>query len=202
MAGPSKVSIWNLALSHIGQASVESDTEDSVQADALNLVWDFARKEALRSYKWGFCTVRKALALVANYTPLEFTYAYAYPSNGLKIWKLTYDGAGEDAAGSNYKKLYDPDNNQIVLITDEEDAYVEYSYDITDTTKYDPSFVDALSHRLAASLAIPLNGTPKLAESEIIIFNGLISEAKRADSNERDVTHPNNEKSGIIDARA
>lgn len=198
----SKTEIWNLGLSHIGQSFIESPTEGTVQSIALDKVWSFVLQETLRSYKWGFSTVRAVLALVANYTPLDFTYAYAYPSKSLKIWKLTFDGAGEDTPSVKYKKLYDPANNQIVLVTDLVDAYAEYAYDVTDTTKFDPSFVTALSHRLAAEVAFPLNGDKDMAKEQIILFNGLVSEGKRDDDGERKVTHPQNEQSGFIDARA
>lgn len=198
----SKTEIWNLGLNHIGQSFIESPTEGSVQSIALDKVWSFVLQEVLRNYRWGFSTVRGALALVANYTPLEFTYAYAYPSKALKIWKVTYDGAGEDTPGEKYKKLYDPANNQLVLVTNLADAYVEYAYDVTDTTKFDPSFVVALAHRLAAEVAFPLNGDKDMAKEQIVLFNGLVSEGKRDDDGERKVGHPQNEQSGFIDARS
>lgn len=197
----SQVAIINLGLNHIGQKAISEPTEATVQAQSVARVWDYVLEETLRSFDWGFARVCAALALVSDYTPLNFTYAYAYPSKALIIWKLTYDGDDEDSIGEKYKVLYAPANNQRVILTDLEDAYAVYSYNVTDTTKFDPFFVTALSHRLAAEVAVPLNGDKAMAKDEIVIFNNLISEAKRLGFGENRRGHPANEESAYVDAR-
>ena len=201
MSGPSKIYVWNLAFTHIGQKPVESDTEQSRQRLAMSRVYDEALRDTLKAADWGFARVTVALALVSDYTPLNFTYAYAYPSKSLAIRKVTYSGAGEDTPGEKYKIEYDPTNNQEVVITDLESAYALYTYEITDTTKFSPSFVAALSHNLAAKLAVPLNGDKKMAEAQVVLFNGKVSEAKRLSESEKKEDHPSNEQSDYVDAR-
>jgi hypothetical protein len=201
MPAPTQVSIINLSLSHLGQKPIQSITEVTVQAQTAMRVWDFALKEALRSYNWGFAKVNVALAEVSTYTPLTYKYAYAYPAQCVAIRKILNEATPKQTIGEKFREMYDPNTNQIIIETDCADAYAEYTYLVTDVTKYDSYFITALSHRLATELAMPLNGDKEMAETQIKIFNDQISEAHRHSSYENLETHEANEQSAIVDAR-
>lgn len=197
----SKVGIYNLGLSHIGQQAITSPAEGSVQSIAANRVWEYALKEALASYRWGFAKTIAALALSASYEPIEFAYAYAYPSMGVRVWSIFDEGTVDKNIGERFRKVYSPTDGVRYLETDVSDAYAEYTYYITDVTLFDPHFVTALSRRLAAELAVPLNGDSELAKEQLKVFNGLTSESHRFSEHERNEVHRGNESSPIIDAR-
>lgn len=201
MAGPTQVSIINLALLHIGQTAIQSTTESTVQAQAAMRAWDFALKETLAGYNWGFAKVVAALALVATYDPVSYEYAYAYPSNCAALWRVYTEETTNRDIGEKFEVMFDPTNNQDVIATDCEDAYGEYTYILTDTTKYSPYFVTALSHRLAAELAMPLNGDAEMAKNQMAIFLNLIKDAQRISSHENNEENTCNQKSEIVDSR-
>lgn len=194
--GPSKVSIWNLALSHIGQRSVTSDQENSVQALQCRRVWDLTRQEALRKHDWGFCTNISALSELTNFTPVNWAYGYQYPVRALTIWHvysqaeasaLTIDN--DDPTGTTtittksngvpFRVVYDPTLNTKVIVTNLQDAYAEISYDVEDTTLYDAAFATCVSFLLASYCAYPLTGDKDLALNMIKLFNAALSEAER-----------------------
>ena len=196
-----QVGIINLGLSHIGQTPIVTMVETTVQREAASRVWEYILKEVLASYNWGFARVTLALTVLSNYTSLIYTYAYTYPSSCVRVWKVYGDGSTEHTIGVKFRVLYDTTNNQKVIVTDLEDAYAEYTHFQETVTEYDPYFITALSHRLAAELAVPLNGDPEMAKGQIAIFNNLIKEAHRFSAHESKETKQANEKSDIVDAR-
>jgi len=196
---PSQVEIINLALSHIAQKPIVAITEASPSAVAALRVWDLSLRDALRTGAPGFATAVVALALVATYTPLHWTYAYAYPANCLAMLKVYTEGTGDPARGEEFRELYDSVGNVKVIVSNVEDAYGEYVYLISDTTLFDASFVTAMAYRLAANLAIPLVGDKTLAESMDKKFITAASECARLDSYEQN--KPAQQKSKFLDAR-
>ena len=197
----SQVGIINLGLSHIGQKAIQSTTEATVQAVAAMRVWEFVLKETLASKQWGFANVITALAEDANYSPLDYSYAYAYPALGVRVWLVYDEETVKKTIGERFRVAYSPTYNAKIIETDVYQAYCEYTYYITDVTKYDPHFVTAISHRLAAELAIPLNGDKELAKEQMEVFNNRTSEAHRFSEHEHNEDNQANQTSGIIDAR-
>lgn len=190
MPGPSQVSIWNLALSHVAQKPVVAITDTSPQALACARVWDISLKDALRASKPGFARAIVALALHATYVPLHWTYAYAYPANAVSM-NLVYNEATQDpTVGEQFRELYIPASNEKVIVTNCESAYGEYTYNIIDTTLFDPSFVTALALKLASNLAVPLVGDRAMADSLDKKFIIAASECDRHNSYEQN-TQPN-----------
>jgi hypothetical protein len=158
-------------------------------------------REVLASYNWSFARVVVALAQVANYTPLKETYAYARPSNCMAIWAVYSEGTLDQQKGEVFREMYDPTNNQDVICCDIEDAYVEYTYYVTDTTKFEPYFVTVLSHRIAAELAKILNGDKEEAKGQIAIYTTMINEAHRHSSYSNNPDTSVKETSAFVDSR-
>ena len=177
----SKLEIANLALHHIGQKELtELTAGTSVQADAINVIWTPDLEETLRANNWKFARSIVVLVVVDDdYEPLNWTYGYAYPSSCVIVRKVYSEASTDKKIGEKFEEIYDPSETDKVIVTDCADAYAEFTYNLTDTTLFDSSFVTAFSLRLASDLAVNLNGDKEMARGEIIIFNGLIAEAKR-----------------------
>lgn len=206
MADIPGLDIINLALSHIAQKPItqaQLNGNLTVQTQAALRVWAFVLKETLRGYDWGFARVEEALVAVAaaTYEPVNYEYAYVYPANCLAIRRIFNASTSEKTIGEKFMEVYDVTNAAKRIVTDASDAYIRYTYYLTNTTLYDSYFVTAFSHRLAAELVIPLNGDKEMAKGQIAIFNNLISEAHRHSSSESNEVHEANEKSDIADAR-
>ena len=200
----SQLNIINLALSHIAQTPVtqaQLDANSTVQTQAALRIWEFARQETLRAYNWGFAKTQEALVVTTDYDPANYVYAYVYPTNCLSIRKVNAQTSLDETVSGKYEVMFDSDNSLQRIVTDIEDAYIEYTYDVDIPTIFDPTFVVAFARRLAAELAKPLNGDDTQAEGQGKIASNAISEAKRLDAGNKYESHDANEKSNFVDAR-
>lgn len=200
----SQLNIINLALSHIAQTPVTAAqliANNTVQSQAALRVWEFARKETLRAYNWGFAKTQEALAITTDYDPAVYTYAYIYPTNCVAVRKVNVRTNLDDTISGKYEIMHDPTNDLQRIVTDIEDAYIEYTYDHDTPTLWDSAFVVAFAYRLAAEMAVPLNGNPNQAEAQVKLAGDAISEAKRHDASNKHESHDGVEKSNFVDSR-
>lgn len=201
----SQLNVINLALSHIAQTAITQTQLDAltgnVQVETVLRLWESARQETLRAYNWGFAKTQVALAVTSDYDPANYTYAYVYPANCVAIRKVNVQTSIDETISGKYEIMHDPAKDLQRIVTEIEDAYVEYTYDHDTPTLWDSSFVVAFAYRLAAELSIPLNSDPKQAETMAKAAANAISEAKRHDYNSKHESHDANEKSNFVDAR-
>ncbi len=209
----SEVDIANLALSHLGDSATVASLdppEGSAQAEHCARWYAFARNALLEMHDWKFNTARVKLAQVEqNWT--EWGYAYAQPSDCLKVIAILPDGAtGDYTTGyehtsvSAYSQIGDyagrvsiytaqpftvesDENGQIVIYTNQIDAVLRYTRVVTDTSKFSPLFVMTLARLLASYLAGPvLKGDTGMAigEKQLGLAMAMLSKAGVADANQ------------------
>ena len=197
------ISIANKALRHLGMSPISSLEDDHPSVDAVVEYFAIAREETLEAHRWSFATVVELLVDNTNVDGDDYpdwSYFYNYPANALAIWNvfngtttgtLTTSFPGWDAALQTYpagskedqdfEVRYNPTNAEQVICSDLNDAYVEYTYKMTDTTLWSRKFIMALSYKLAAMMAHDLTGDANIGLKLTETFNALISEAKRLD---------------------
>lgn len=144
------VDICNLALSNIGQkATINSiaPPDASIEAQDCARFYPMALKQALAEHAWGFAVTRQALGEVADAAPASWTYAYQYPNLCLRVLSVLNEDTTDDQDTQKFIREGD------LIYTNVPDATVRYIRYITDTNKYSPEFVNALSHFLSAMLA-------------------------------------------------
>lgn len=161
----SEVEIANLALSHLGDSATVSSLsppEGSAQAERCARFYPLARDVMQEEFVWTFCTRRKLLALVANWSSGKWAYAYAVPSEMLHPISVSHPDASSDQVdvlglrpGAPFQ-LEGTDTGQVVILTNQPDAELRYTVRVRDTTKFSAQFVEALSWRLASMLAGPI----------------------------------------------
>lgn len=162
----SEVDICNLALSYLGdEATVASldPPEGSSQADHCARFYPIARDIMLDSHKWNFNTRRATLALLSTAAPSPWAYAYAAPADALDlIGVLAADAADDNSLG--VRGAYTPQpfvaevdaTGVTVIYANQADAVLRYTAHVTDSTKFSPLFVHALTMSLASMLAGPV----------------------------------------------
>jgi hypothetical protein len=148
------VDIANAALSHLGADAVVaqlSPPDGSVEAGHCARFLPIARQTALASHAWGFARKRVVLALLTNDSE-QWGYKYQLPSDCLRPRKIL--AADEldapERNGAPFEREAD------ALYTDEADAVLIYTRDITDPTKFTADFVSGLGMLLAGYLAGPI----------------------------------------------
>ena len=173
----SDVDICNTALSHLGaraQIASISPADGSVEAGYCARFYPIARREMIEASNWSFAKTRVTLAALTNDSTI-WAYAYALPSDCitplrvLQLRYLTYSSLPlpvslyvSDYDLIRYDQLFsergssDFDVEDGVLRTNEPDAVLLYKRDVTDTSKYTPTFVSSLGMLLASYLAGPI----------------------------------------------
>lgn len=144
--------ICNMALSHIGadaRVSSISPPDGSVEAGHCAMFYDAARTEMLESGNWAFSLRRGQLTEVTN-TSNAWGYAYAKPSDCMRPLRILVSGAVSDGTGAQFVQEGD------TIYCDEPEAVLVYVRDVTDSGKFTPSFVSALSFLLGAYIAGPV----------------------------------------------
>jgi hypothetical protein len=185
----SEVDICNLALARLGDvASVSSinPPEGSAQAEHCARFYPIARDLLLEMHPWSFATRRVVLAqLVAP--SWTWAYAYAAPADAVKILAVLPDTAPNDAATQPYE-IESAQDGTITILTNQEKATARYVARVTDTTRFNPLFVDALAWLLASYLAGPvIKGDAGAAMARMCMqsFMLALSAARVSDANQR-----------------
>lgn len=176
-----QVEICNMALLRLGHDRTIADLEEqSAEAGYLRTFWDSCRKATLRAGSWNFATRTVTLAASTD-TSDEWDYVYALPARCLRVLEIVnvHSKAPED------RIPYEILGKQ--LFTDQEDAKIKYIADLDDENLFDAEFVDALTYRLAAEVAMPLTQDMARQGRMVEMFRLLIGDAKAADASEHEV---------------
>lgn len=188
----SEVNIVNLALSHLGEDATVSSIdppEGSAEAEHAAMFYPIARDALLEMHEWRFATKRVLLALTTSDT-FEWRYAYALPAGMLRALAVLPETSSAEDDGKDYDQQLDASDVQIIL-TNCEAASLKYTTRITDTTRFPPLFVEALTWLLASHLAGPIikgETGRKVAASCLQTAMGFLAQAKVSDANQRKVT--------------
>jgi len=178
----SEVDICNLALSHIGaSATIASLTEQSEEAFHCNLLYADTRDTLLRAHPWGFATRHLALSDVGT-PPGNWSYRYSYPNDCLFIREILQVTTNGDPI--EYEIALSDAYNSRVILTNQEEAILIYTYKATNTLVFDPMFVTALAWKIASEVAMPLTRDEKRMQAAYQMYLSTLSEAKTFNSNE------------------
>lgn len=178
----SVIDVCNLALSHLGdgaQVISISPGDGSVQAAYCARFYPIARDVVLSAFDWSFATKRAAIAEVVNPSPDDWLYAYALPATCLRPLSALYPGvpwrnfgAGSDTGTFPFVIEAAADGTP-VMYTNLQTAVLRYIYGVTDTTRFPPLVVIAISRLLASYLAGPIikgDTGVKVAMGQLKIF--------------------------------
>jgi len=212
----SEVEICNLALGNIRAGSINSLDESGLQAETCKLRYPIVRDMLLAIADWNFAMQFEALA-VRSETIFGWVYVYQVPSDCLHISKLQLNYAtvsANDVAGSSavsrrmesyyqpdldaqvkYKRIALSDNTQVILANDS-NLRAWYRARMTDTTRFSPEFVMALSWLLAAEIAVPIVGSGEgraLRKDALSIYKSELAAAVSSNENEEYSPPPESE---------
>ena len=118
----------------------------------------------------------------------EWDYAYQLPTDVMKILQIN----------ENPDELFDTQKNRYLYCNSEE-CFALVIKQITDVTKYDPTFVDAFAWRLAQELSVVITGSMKKLEACAKMHMMIMQKAKAVDASEKRDSYP--EFSRYKDAR-
>ncbi len=181
--------VCNRALQKLGAKRISSIDEASVSARAVRLAYEIVRRSELRKYDWNFAIKRAELAADATAPEWGRQNAFALPADFIKLT-------------NNYpESFYTSDNNTLtygssfagqidfvieagnkILTNSGSPLQVRYIGDITDTTKWDPIFVEVVATMMAFEICEEITQSNSKKQALAQEYAGLLAEAKRAAS--------------------
>lgn len=150
-----EIDVINLALIHLGDRRITSRTQDDERAKTMNAIYDGTRDEVLRICPWTFARTRVSLAVDPTDPLWGFGNRYALPADFL--YMIEVENLEDYTIESGFIQA-----NSTSGIADTS-LNVKYIRRVTDMSKADSLFVQALALKLAlkASERITQSNTKK-----------------------------------------
>ena len=193
----SQTDILNYALvSVLGDAPIDSPTDNTKSAKTLSKIYNIVRQSELRKRYWKFSLTRSLLPSVTppvsvcpNGIPSPYAYAYQIPNNCLRL--IDFAGMRQNLGMINYRtgleKFYDWQGNYIFTslgtgttwsqAPPATSQWAHYVQDITDTTQFDSNFSVAFACALGAASAMSITQSIQKFEKAQSDYNKAIADA-------------------------
>lgn len=179
------VSICNLALSNLGKDKIDDLSEPTAAARACNQFYAHTRDLMLSGYPWRFAGKTLSLGEITNDKPGDWQYAYTRPNDCLTVRCIRPQYSVTDPLPTSPSAMGFPYEIEATTIyCDLSPAFLRYTSQIVDPSKFTPLFVDALAWHLSVRLAMPLTRDPKIRADAWQVANQMTGAAQVADANE------------------
>ena len=171
MAKVSEVAICNYALSLLGEAPIISLQDNSAPAELCRSMYPVVRDAALEAHNWTFAVKWFDLPLATEPGLGYFQNRFPLPVDYLRVISV----------GNSPSRTtpYEIEGNAIV--SNDAKCLTKMVVQITDTFKFSPMFVHALSAFLAAELAIPIASSAQLQQQMFQMYGVKLTEAVSRD---------------------
>jgi len=189
----SAVDIANSALNLLGASTISAFTDDSKNARLINQRYEPVRNRVFRSHAWNCLHKRVQLAQNSTAPVVEYSHAYALPSDCLRVLKI-HNGTTDSIASSIDYKLEGRN-----IVTDEGTVFIIYIALDTDPNNYDTYLQESIAHQLAADLAYAVTNNATLADKYMVRADERLREARFIDATENSLGTI--ESSEFVDAR-
>ncbi len=170
----SAVTICNIALSHLGGASIASLDEQSEPARLCHLHYDTVLSALIDEHNWPHCSRFVRLAELPT-SPPTWAHAYQRPADCIRVLEIV---CGPGIAPIPFEI------GGSTILTNQPDAWVKYVARVSDPALWPPLFVEAMSWKLAATLATKLTGVGGALNNCMQMYTNSLNKAKAAANNE------------------
>jgi hypothetical protein len=189
----SVVNMCNSALNLLGASTISALTDDTKNARLCNQRYEPVRNRVFRSHAWNCLHKRVQLAQNSTAPVVEYSHAYALPSDCLRVLKI-HNGTTDSIASSIDYKLEGRN-----IVTDEGTVFIIYIALDTDPNNYDTYLQESIAHQLAADLAYAVTNNATLADKYMTRADERLREARFIDATENSLGTI--ESSEFVDAR-
>lgn len=133
------------------------DIDDVEDPSAVNAkkAYEPARKLYLRMADPSFARKEVALALATGETSIKYDYVYGYPAGGLFLREI-WNGTTNNDPRIEYEIGLHSSGSSNVILTDQADAVIFQTVDVTNLNLWQPDDITALALLWAMNLAMPL----------------------------------------------
>jgi len=175
MPANSNVSIANLALQMMGVSTkLESLTQDSPNARAMNACFEPTREALLRKFAWNFAKKRKELPALTAQTTWGNLNRYQLPVDCLRLLRPT-----------DRRVDWEIEEGRVIVTRDTAPLQIRYIRDETDPAQFDSEFVQVLAAKLASQTCQEITESPGKQEIVDQKLKEALAEARQANAYER-----------------
>jgi hypothetical protein len=156
----------NMAYAHLGKGTFIADlNENSVEAKVARLFQKPALKATLRDFHWAFATKITQAKLIEEDPNSEWGFAYRYPVDCLDLRRIL-SGQRVDTPETAVEYRVIGDSEGRVILTDKDEAEIEYTCFIDNAGLFPADFELAYSFRWATYLAPKILGADPTRQGE------------------------------------
>lgn len=178
----SQVAIVNRALTKLGESRIVALNENTKQAREMSATFDIVRDAELRKNRWSFSIKRAQIAADATPPAFEYSTRYLIPTDCLRILMIGDIWPGLDM--SDYRTgPYGQDwaiESGYILRNSSGVLNLRYIYRVTDTSLWDPAFVEAFACKLAWETCEAITQSSEKRSMAIEEYKMALQEARRA----------------------
>ena len=164
------IDICNLALARLGDASIAALDGTTAQAKYCNLFYAQTVEELQTEFDWQFC--RKQVAFTSSAVPLSgYSYQNDQPNDFIRAIRL-----GNIDASENFGtwEIHGSKIHTNLAATPAIPLVLDYIALVDTESSFPAIFVEALSMKLAAVLAMPLTGSKELFTQCVQLYTATI----------------------------
>lgn len=188
MAAVASVDIANRALQRLGAKSISSLTAGTPNANAMNAAYDVTRRRLLRLYAWGFAKQRASVPALSTKDAIASLNQFPLPTDFIRLLRNLGPGMPHDRHDWVIENVSGV--GPCILTTDGSPLQFRYIYDATDTTKFDPLFVEAFSCTLAYETCEQITGSAEKRQLLDKDMAAIIRDARYTNAIEKDADIP------------
>ena len=165
------VDVGNMALGRLGARSIATLGDNSVEARAVNRLFNVVRDLLLGVQDWRFATARVALGGTGQVPLFPFTYQYFKPADCIKSRYLVPTEIGQLNLANDDRVPYEEGVDVFggtqtpIINTTISPAALVYTRQLTDPSTWDSDFVSLMSIQLAAEIALAVTGNGQVANA-------------------------------------
>lgn len=169
----------NISLRRIGSQKLTSlESDSSKEAVVARDFYDEARKDCLNLHTWNFAIKRAQLTVSATEPTFGWDYAFPLPEDFIRM--VSVHPHDDDEANIPYRLEFQSGDDR-VLVTNSNQIFIRYVFDLQDVNVMSAAFRDVLCFRLARDFASALAKTAALADMTDNAFRRKIAQAKAID---------------------
>lgn len=171
--------IVNIGLRRAGTTRISDlQADTSEEARVARDIYDEARRDILNLHNWNFAVKRAQLTASATEPTFGWDYAYPLPEDFIRM--ISVHPHDDDNASVEYRLEFQSSDDR-VLVTNTNQVYIRYVWDIEDVNLFSAAFRDTLAWRLAREFATAIAKSTSGAEAADAAYRKALSRAKSID---------------------
>lgn len=172
-----EIDVINQALIALGDQTITARSENNIRAKTMDSIFDGARDEVLRECPWNFATTRVSIAADPTDPLWGYGNRYSYPSDFL--YMISVEDRQDYTLEENYIHA---DATSGVADTALKIKYVKR---VTDMSKADSLFVQALALKLALKAVEKITQSNTKKDQIRFDYEETVTKAKRLNGQEK-----------------